>query len=203
MAERFWNWMADRYSRQPIADEAAYQKKLQLTREYLREDMRVLEIGCGTGSTAIVHAPHVQHILATDLSENMLAIARSKALQAGVHNIDFQCVSVDGLSLADDSIDMVLALSILHLLPDWRKVLPKLYRLLAPGGLLVSSTTCIGDMGPLMKVLPPVMRVLPLLPSVASFSEAELSSAMREAGFELEQRWRPAPDKAAFIIARK
>ena len=31
-ATRFWNWHAERYSRQPIADEASYQKKLAITR---------------------------------------------------------------------------------------------------------------------------------------------------------------------------
>lgn len=200
---RFWNWMAQRYNRQPIADEASYQKKVELTRAYFRSDMQVLEIGCGTGSTAIEHAPHVRHILATDVSENMLAIGRAKAEQAGIDNVDFQCVSVAGLSVADESMDMVLALNILHLLPDWRQVLSQLYRMLAPGGLLVSSTACLGDMGPMMKVLPRLMKVLPVLPSVASFSEEELAAAMVEAGFELEQRWLPGRDKAVFIVARK
>lgn len=202
-AARFWNWMAERYSRQPVADEASYQKKLALTRDYLHSQMRLLEIGCGTGSTAIEHAPHVRHVLATDVAENMLAIGRRRAAEAGVDNIDFQCLAVDELSLAEESVDMVLALNILHLLPDWRQVLPRLQGLLAPGGLLVSSTACVADMGPMMKVLPPLMKLLPVLPAVASFSEEELAAALLESGFELEQRWRPGRDQAVFIIARK
>ncbi len=59
---RFWDKIAERYSKRPIVDEAAYQKKLQVTREYFRPDMEVLEFGCGTGSTAITHAPYVKHI---------------------------------------------------------------------------------------------------------------------------------------------
>ena len=46
---RFWDRIAERYSKRPISDEAAYQKKLQVTREYLRPDMELLEIGCGKG----------------------------------------------------------------------------------------------------------------------------------------------------------
>ena len=61
---RFWNKLADRYSRRPISDEATYEKKLEITRQYFRPDMEVLEIGCGTGTTAIAHAPYVKHILA-------------------------------------------------------------------------------------------------------------------------------------------
>ena len=40
---KFWDRVAKRYSKQPIADEASYQKKLQLTREYLKSDMEVAE----------------------------------------------------------------------------------------------------------------------------------------------------------------
>ena len=57
---KFWDKIADKYSKQPIADEASYQKKLQVTQEYFKSDMEVLEFGCGTGSTAITHAPHVK-----------------------------------------------------------------------------------------------------------------------------------------------
>src|SRR5215217_1657238 len=60
--DRFWDNLAERYARQPIADEAAYQTKLDITRSYLHPDMAVLEFGCGTGSTALQHAPHVRHI---------------------------------------------------------------------------------------------------------------------------------------------
>ena len=65
---KFWDKIADRYSKSPVADEDSYQRKLQVTREYLRPDMKVLEFGCGTGSTAITHAPFVNHIQAKGLS---------------------------------------------------------------------------------------------------------------------------------------
>jgi len=48
-SEKFWDNVAEKYARRPIADEVAYRKKVELTREFLRQDMRVLEIGCGTG----------------------------------------------------------------------------------------------------------------------------------------------------------
>ena len=75
----FWDKIAERHSKQPIADEATYQKKLQVTREYFQPDMEVLEFGCGTGSTAIIHAPYVKHIHAIDISSKMIEIAQGKA----------------------------------------------------------------------------------------------------------------------------
>lgn len=200
---KFWDRMAARYARQPVADEAAYQRKLEMTRAYLHAEMALLEIGCGTGSTAIVHAPHVRHVLATDISGNMLEIARGKAEAEGIENISFQCAAVDELDVQNDSIDVVLALSILHLLPDWRQALVRLNELLKPGGLLVSSTACIGDMGFMMRMLPPVMKLLPMLPAVQAFTVTELKDGLAQAGFELEQSWQPDGDQAVFIVARK
>lgn len=55
---RFWDRIAARYARKPVADEAAYQKKLAVTREYLRPDMEVLELGCGTGFTYLGASSH-------------------------------------------------------------------------------------------------------------------------------------------------
>ena len=70
---KFWDKIAARYARRPVPDEAVYQRKLALTREYLRPGAHLLEFGCGTGSTAIAHAPHLADILATDISAEMLA----------------------------------------------------------------------------------------------------------------------------------
>ena len=75
----FWDKHAERYSKRPVADEESYQKKLQVTRDYLQPGMEVLEFGCGTGSTAITHAPYVKHIEAIDVSSKMIEIAQGKA----------------------------------------------------------------------------------------------------------------------------
>ncbi len=76
---KFWDRIADKYSKKPVPDEAVYQKKLRITRDYLRPDSEVLEFGCGTGSTAIAHAPFVSRILANDISSRMIEIAERKA----------------------------------------------------------------------------------------------------------------------------
>jgi ubiquinone/menaquinone biosynthesis C-methylase UbiE len=76
---RFWDRLAKRYAKKPVADEATYQRKLQITRDHLSPAMEILEFGCGTGSTAITHAPHVRHLRAIDISSKMLEIAQGKA----------------------------------------------------------------------------------------------------------------------------
>ena len=54
---KFWDRIAVHYSKQPVADELSYQKKLEVTREFLTPQSKVLEFGCGTGSTAIAPCP--------------------------------------------------------------------------------------------------------------------------------------------------
>ena len=137
---KFWDKTAERYSKKPIADEAVYQQKLELTREYLRPDMEVLEFGCGTGGTAIAHAPFVKHILATDISSKMIDIANRKLAAEDVENVTFEQSTIEDLHVAEQSFDAVLGLSILHLLEDKEDVITRVHRMLKPGGVFVAPS---------------------------------------------------------------
>lgn len=200
---RFWDWMAERYARSPVADEASYQKKLEVTREYLRPDMEVWEFGCGTGSTALVHAPMVKHIRATDISTKMIEIARAKAAAADIENVDFEVADVDDLEIAGESLDAVMGHSILHLLRDKDAVIHKVYRTLKPGGVFVTSTVCIGDTMKWFKLLEPLGRVFGALPVLDVFTRQDLVDSLVRAGFEINHQWQPGKGKAVFIVAKK
>jgi len=198
----FWNKRADKYSRRPISDEAAYQKKLEITLKYFQPDMEVLEIGCGSGTTAIAHAPFVRHIRATDLSTRMVEIAKDKAKAAGIDNVTFEALSVDALDVPGASIDAVMAHNILHLLEDKERAIADIHTMLKPGGVFVTSTACIGDMMLPLRLIIPVGRFLRLFPLVKVFSVAELKGTLENAGFEIDYEWQPKKSAAAFIICR-
>ena len=201
---KFWDKIAERYSRQPIADEAAYQKKLRVTREYLHSDMEVLEFGCGTGSTAIAHAPYVQHIQAIDVSSKMIAIAEGKADANSIANVTFRRSTIDEFSAPDQSLDAVLGLSILHLLDNKEKVIAKVHRMLKSGGVFVTSTVCLGGtMMSLLKLIMPIGRFLDLMPLVRFFTARELADSITDAGFQIDYQWQPGKGIAVFIVAKK
>ncbi len=200
---QFWDKIAEKYAAKPIEDEAAYQKKLQVTRDYFRPDMEVLEIGCGTGGTAILHAPHVRHIRAIDFSANMLAIARGKAEAETIQNVTFEQASIEDLDVPEQSLDMVLGLSILHLLRDRESAISRVYKMLKPGGYFVTSTVCIGDSKPWFKLIAPVGRVIGLFPFFDVLTVQELADSLTEAGFELDYQWQPNKESAVFIVAKK
>ncbi len=199
----FWDRIAERYARQPIADQAAYQRKLEVSREYFRPDMNVLEFGCGTGGTALLHAPYVNHIHATDISPQMIAIAETKRSEVKTQNVQFEVGAVETLSVADGSLDVVLGLSILHLLEDKEAAIAKVHRMLKPGGVFISSTACLGDTMKYFKLIAPIGHALGLIPMVKVFTSDHLKTALAAAGFEIEHAWQPGRGKALFVVARK
>ena len=202
-ASKFWDRLADQYARQPIADEDAYRTKLKVTQGYFRPDMEVLEFGCGTGGTAIIHAPFVRRVRAIDFSEKMLEIARAKAADAGVDNISFERADIAELAEVDGRYDAVLGLSILHLLDDKDAVIAKVFAMLKPGGIFVSSTTCIGDTMKIFKFVAPFGKAMGLLPQLDVMTSSELVASLSAAGFGIDHQWQPGKGKAIFIVARK
>ena len=200
---KFWDRIAERYAKSPVADEAAYQKKLRITRQYFRPDTGVLEFGCGTGSTAIAHAPHVEHIRATDISSKMIEIARGKAEAAGITNVSFEQATLDDLGVPDGTFDVVMGHSILHLLEDKEAAIAEVHRMLKPGGVFVSSTACIADFLWALKLVAPLGRMLGLLPLVKVFGRKELKDSINAAGFAIDYEWQPGKRKGVFIVAKK
>ena len=166
---KFLDRIAERYAKRPIADEGAYEKKLQVTRGYLRPDMELLEFGCGTGSTAIIHAPYVKHIQAIDISPQMIEIAQRKTDANNAGNITFERSAIDDYSMANQSLDAVLGFSILHLLENKEEAVSKVHKMLKPGGILVTSTACLGDTMKFFKVIAPIGKFLGLMPLVKVF----------------------------------
>jgi 2-polyprenyl-3-methyl-5-hydroxy-6-metoxy-1,4-benzoquinol methylase len=200
---RFWDRHAKGYAKRPVADEAAYQRKLKMTQDYLTPDMEVLEMGCGTGTTALIHAPFVKHITGIDISRNMLEIARAKAEAGNVKNVSFQQSSVDGLETSDASYDVVMGHSILHLMENKEAVIARVHRMLKPGGVFVSSTACLGGRLPMLRAILPLGRFLGLLPLVKFFTVNELEGDLTDAGFRIDHQWQPDKSKAVFIVATK
>ena len=145
-AGRFWDKRAEKYAQRPIADQETYNKKLEITRSYFQNDSEVLEIGCGTGSTALAHAAYVKHILATDISPAMIDIAGDKAEASQVDNVSFEVQAVVGHDIKRSFYDVIMAHNLLHLLEDPQAAIAAVYRGLKQGGVFITSTACIGDM---------------------------------------------------------
>ncbi|GAA5443634.1 2-methoxy-6-polyprenyl-1,4-benzoquinol methylase, mitochondrial [Microbulbifer sp. NBRC 101763] len=204
-SDKFWDRKAKEYARSPISDEASYQKKLSDTQKFFTPDMNILEFGCGTGTTAIYHAPYVQHIEAVDISENMLEIGRTKAREACIDNIRFTRGTLTEFNAESESFDAVLGLNVIHLLPNRKDVLAEAARILKPGGVFVSSTVCMGNSYiRFIKLLAPLGKFMGIMPDVFILTKVKLAKEIQDAGFTIEVQWQHGMhNMVVFIIARK
>ena len=198
---KFWDKNAEGYAKSPIRNEEAYLKKITRTQKYFTLDMSVMEFGCGTGTTALHHAPHVDQILATDISPKMIEIAKAKAKDNGIENLRFQQATLDDLAASGQSFDAILGLNIIHLMADKDIALAQIHHMLKPGGVFISSTACLADSW--LVVLWPLLlvgRLLGKVPLVRIFGQKNLEKAIREAGFTIEVAEKL---NGTFIVANK
>ena len=203
---RFWDRIARKYAADPLADVAGYERTLERTRHYLKGDETAFEFGCGTGTTALKVAPSVGRIVATDISGEMIAIAREKTEAEGCSNAEFEVATPDAAPWPDETFDVALGFNILHLVAAREAALRRVRRLLKPGGLFISKTPCLKEMNPLVRIALPVMQVVGKAPYVAFFSAQELEREIAAAGFEIIERARHASrgkDARPFLVARK
>lgn len=198
----FWGKAAPGYAARPIRDTAAYAHTLARTQSYLTATDRMLELGCGTGGTALEHAPHVAAITATDISPAMIAIARAKPQPEG--NVTFLTATLGDAAMPDGPFDVVTGFNILHLLPDPGPGIRAIAALVRPGGLFISKTPCLSGRYSLLKPVIGAMRLVGKAPKVHFLSPAGLERAVTAAGFEIiETGDFPKSPPSHFIVARR
>lgn len=203
-AQRFWDGAADKYAASPVKDVPAYEKTLERVRAYLKPTDRVLELGCGTGTTALKLADASGRITATDISARMIEIARKKALDQGVDNVDFRQGTPGDGTLGGETYDVVTAFNFLHLLPDLPAALTEIRDRVEPGGLFISKSVCLQGPWRAMWLAIIVMRLFGKAPYVNFLSTRRLESEIRKAGFEIiETGDYPKSPPSHFVVARR
>jgi SAM-dependent methyltransferase len=204
---RFWDRIARKYAADPIADMPGYEATLRRVQGLLTAEMNVLEIGCGTGSTALRLAPFTRRLLATDVSAGMIGIAREKLAAEPLPQLAFALADADAPAAGPGHYHAVLAFNLLHLVSDLDQALASAVQALRPGGLLISKTACVAEMNPLIRWLAiPVMQAIGKAPHVLLFDADTLQAAMVRQGLVIEAVERhgtKGKDIRVFIVARK
>ena len=133
----------------------------------------------------------------------MLEFAKINAAEAGVDNVTFRATSIESFEAVDGSYDAVLMLSLLHLLENPGAALDKAHRLLKPGGLLITSTACLGDSMRWLGMIAPVGAALGLIPKVQFLFVEELRGEIADRGFASLEEFNQGDNRTYFQIARK
>ena len=202
----FWNGIAEKYAKQPVANPDAFDAKIAVTKSHMKATDVVLDIGCGTGSLVLRLAGSAAHVHGLDISSEMMRIANGKAQAQGVDNVTFHTGPFDESFRAfeAESLDGICAYSILHLVDDRSAALGQIFKLLKPGGFFVSSTVCLGESWVPYGALIGFMRLIGKAPMVKIFDKRTLEEEIRQSGFvEISQPDVGAKSDIAFIVARK
>jgi ubiquinone/menaquinone biosynthesis C-methylase UbiE len=139
-AERLWDVYADAFDDE--ADHGLRDPQVRAAWQALlaplipAQPVRIVDLGCGTGSLAVLLAEHGNRVSGIDISGNMIRLARAKARAAGVA-VDFVRGDAADPPFAEASFDLVLARHVLWAFENPDAVLQRWVDLLAPDGPLI------------------------------------------------------------------
>src|SRR5450432_845667 len=109
----------------------------------LKPGATVLDVGCGTGASALPAAqavgPHGT-VLGVDLAEKLLEQARAKAIQRQLDNVEFRLGDMTDLGFPDHHFDAIISVFSIFFVPDMEALVRELWRMVKPGGKLAITT---------------------------------------------------------------
>ncbi|HMP74703.1 MAG TPA: class I SAM-dependent methyltransferase [Kiritimatiellia bacterium] len=175
-AENVWGWGSP-------AGQVRSRRRAHLISEGARlgPGANVLEVGCGTGLFTEIFAATGAAIMAVDISEELLELARRRGLPP--HQVRFIAKPFEECEV-DGPFHAVLGSSILHHL-NMEQSLPKLFRLLKPGGWFsFAEPNMLNPQIALQKNIPWLKARLGDSPDETAFIRWRLASELRRHGFD-------------------
>lgn len=201
----FWNQRARVYDEQVEGMyQDAYDKTVSCALQFLSPTDRVLEFACGTGIVTVRVAPHVAHLQAIDIADEMAQRAREKVRSRQLSNAEVSQMDLFDPRLEAGSFDAVMGFNVLCYVDNFDQVMARIQTLLKPGGVFLSATDCLGQ-----KLTPVGIRKFfksrtGSMPYVAFYSMKSLERRVAGAGFDIlrSENLFPAPPNL-FLAAKK
>jgi arsenite methyltransferase len=150
----------------------------------LEEGETVLDLGSGGGIDVLLSAKRVGptgKAYGLDMTDEMLALARRNAAEAGADNVEFLKGEIESIPLPDNTVDVIISNCVINLSGDKRQVLREAFRVLKPGGRFAVSDVVVRG-----EIPRDIRRSMELwVGCIAGALEmGEFESLLREVGFE-------------------
>jgi len=137
-----YNAASDHFDDEPLGFWKRYGERT-VERLALRPGARVLDVGCGTGASALPAAARVGptgKVIGIDLAERLLEIARQKAASRNLSNVEFHFGDMERFGYPDRHFDAVVCVFAIFFVPDMAMQLRELWRMVRPDGQLAITT---------------------------------------------------------------
>lgn len=156
----------------------------RLTRDLAGAE-RVLEVAAGTGAVTVALASAAREVVATDISDDMLARLAHKLCVAEAFNVDVLARDAHDLGFRDECFDGVVCVNGIHVIPEPTRTLAEMVRVVRPGGLVVVPTFCHSE-NSLARGISWVMQRAASFRVFTPFSREMLGQQLEIAGLEVE-----------------
>ena len=198
---RTWDAMAGRYDRIVRLFDRSYPAIRARLRAELAGAERVIELAAGTGQFTRALAAAAHHVLATDVSPEMVARLTAAVTGAGVTNVEFATMSAYQLAVDDHAFDAALCANALHVMEEPARALAEIARALKPGGRLIAPTFLHGaDLG--RRALSRLMSAVSPFVAHTRLDAASLRALVEDAGYTVTRLERlPGLFPIAYLVA--
>jgi ubiquinone/menaquinone biosynthesis C-methylase UbiE len=143
---------------------------------------RALELGCGrgVGTELILDLFRADRVDAFDLDPRMVALARKRVRKRGAR-VHLWVGDATAIPVAEDTYDAVFDFGIIHHIPEWRRALHEVRRVLKPGGRFYAEEVLARFINH------PIMKRLLDHPRTDRFDAVAFEAGLTESGFHLQQ----------------
>lgn len=107
----------------------------------ITEDIKVLELGCGTGElwkSNLDSIDKIEQLIITDFSSDM--VEKTKSVIGNRDNVEYKIMDIQNISFENETFDIVIANMLLHHVDDIDKALDEVNRVLKKGGIFYCAT---------------------------------------------------------------
>jgi len=207
-SESMWDRLANNWDTPGVSLGENDLKIIEKAKKNLNTNSIVLDYGCATGSIAIEIAGMVKESHGIDISSKMIGIAVKKAGDCKISNINFMKATIFDERLHQESYDLILGLSLLHLVNDLPQVMHRINQLLKPGGVFISATPCLGEntFSSILVSIPLFLfSKIRILPHINFFSVSRLATLITNGKFQIIENESLPVNRVTecLIVARK
>lgn len=185
-SEKFWNRLASGYDQHTLHTyRQTYIDTISKSQKYLNQDQIALDLGCGSGITTIELSKSVKEMFAIDTAEKMIDVAAAKIQGTNIKNIHFDVSDIFDACLKAGTFDVVMAYNILCYIKDMNSFLSRVFALLRPNGVFLSTTDCWGEKVNFITCTQSLLCKAGIVPFMENLEIHDMETSIQTNGFQI------------------